>query len=233
MKKLQKPKIIAVLSAKGGVGKSLFSASLARSLTGKGKKVALLDLDFSSPCIPLLLQPKGDVQVDREGFKPPVSEEGIEIFSMGLLSKTETPILLRGAKRAEIVQQIKDDIKWNSPDYLIIDCPPSTSEETLTMLKSLKPDKAVIICQPDKLSLQAVKKTVTMLKHYKIKISGIAENMSHVKCPKCGQEIRLFKESAEQVAKETKTKLLGSIPFLTNTKMDETPEFNKIVEKVM
>lgn len=214
------------------MGKSIFSVSLAKELKSKRHSVGLLDLDMSSPCLPYLTNIKRPVEVDRTGFQPAITTEGIELFSLGLLTKSETPLMIRGVKRAEIIEQISEgDIKWSNLDYLIIDTCAGTHEETLAILRNLKPDKAIIVAQPNGLSLAATKKTIQMLKILKVKIGGIIENMSYFECPKCGQKTPLFSESAKELAKQMKIKYLGSIPFIPNPEV--LPIKEEIIKKVM
>jgi len=226
-------KKICVISIKGGVGKSLFSVSLAKMLRRKGKVIGLLDMDLSSPCLPYLAKVKKPIEVDKTGFEPAVTNEDVQLFSIGLLlSKDEIPIMIRGMKRSEIVEQIcKGDIKWGKLDYLIIDTCAGVHEETLTLLKILKPDKTIIISQPNDLSLVAAKKTIRMLKAFKIKITGIVENMAYFECPKCHGKTELFSGSIQRLAKETKIKFLASIPFVPHPEI--LPISEEILDKVM
>jgi len=224
---------ILVCSVKGGTGKSLFSVSLAKTLKKKGFHVALLDLDLTSPCLSYLTTSHNDLKVTSQLIKPSMTTEGIELISMGLfLPKEETSILLRGIKKAEIAEELINDTQWNSPDYLICDTPAGITDEILTTLKVFRPDRAIIICQADKLSIQAMKKTITMLRRFKIKVAGVVENMSYIKCPKCQEETRLFPNNVNQSAKQTKVKFLGSIPFIPNLK-GNLPISEEIVKKVM
>lgn len=223
-------KKIAALSNKGGTGKSTLCVSLARALRRRGKTVSLLDLDFASPCDQLLTKTQTGVEVSREGLAPAYTEEGIELFSIGLIIKDDTPVMLRGAKRAEIVEQLSQDILWNRPDYLICDLPSGIQEECLSLLKHLKPDKTLIVMQPDKLSIASARRMIQALRQLKVNVGGIVENMSLFQCPACGKETRLFKDSAKDLAKEARVKFLGSIPFIPNA---EALPIDEIVDKVM
>jgi len=228
---LPKPRIIVILSNKGGTGKSTFSVSLTQALKRRGKTVALLDLDFASPCAQLLTQTKSNLQVDKKGFTPATTEEGIELFSFGLLLSQDTPVMLRGIKRAEIVQQLAKDIRWNKPDYIVVDLPSGIQEESLSLLRNLKPNKTVIIIQPDKLSISSARRIIKALRHMKVNVSGIVENMGYIKCPKCGEETKLFADSAKQLSQETKVAFLGSIPFIPHPKT--LPIDESVIRKVM
>lgn len=207
-------KTIAVCSNKGGVGKSTIALSLARALKKNGK-VAILDLDFASPCLQIMTKTKSNIEVSKEGFKPALTQDGMEIFSLGLLiNKEDTPVMIRGAKRAEIVVQILQDIKWNSPSYLICDLPSGIQEETLALLRNLKPKKVVIVIQPHKLSLASAKRMASALKKLKIKKIYLLENMASMLCPSCGADISLFNGDGKELAKSLNVKYLGAVPFV-------------------
>lgn len=226
-------KTIGVLSLKGGTGKSTFSVSLAKALLAKGKKVALLDLDFTSPCTQILTGSTTEIEVSaQKGFTPAKTEDGIELFSVGLLMSEGTPMLIRGAKKREIALQLIEDIKWDSPDYLVIDFPSGIPEHTLAILRNMAPDKAIIIIQPDKLSISSAKRMFTALELTKVKVVGIIENMAAVECSKCGTQIRLFQGDGHELAKQVKTKFLGTIPFYPNLN-SIIPIDEKILRKVM
>ena len=225
--------IVAILGLKGGTGKSTISVSLAKALRAKDKSVALLDLDFTSPCIQILAKPKTEISVDaQEGFTPAITEDDIEIFSIGLLTNEDTPMLLRGEKKGEIAQQLIHDIKWNSPDFLIVDYPSGLQEQRLTILRNMKPNKTILVLQPDKLSIGSAKRMLKALKIMKVKVTGIIENMATVKCNKCGAEIKLYHDNIQELAKNLKVKVLGSIPFYPELKRN-LPISKEILDQVM
>lgn len=208
---------IGILSLKGGTGKSTISISLARAIKKCGHTVGLLDLDFTSPCAQILADPKTEIKVNsQEGFTPAKTEEGIEVFSMGLLAGEDTPMLLKGAKKGEIALQLTEDIKWNSPDYLIIDFPSGIQEQSITILQTLRPKKVILVAQPDVLSMGSLRRMVKALKLMKLPITGVIENMAKVQCPKCGFQICLFNDNLPNLAKKLGIDFLGNIPFYPN-----------------
>lgn len=221
------------MSLKGGTGKSTFSVSLAKTLSAKGKSVGLLDLDFTSPCAQMLTNMETQMTVDaKKGFTPARTKEGIEVFSIGLLTEEDTPMLIRGTKKGEIAEQLINDVHWGSPDYLIVDFPSGIQEQTLTILRNMKLNRVVFVVQPDKLSLSAAKRMRKALKVMKVKVSGIIENMGTVKCDKCGNEMRLFEDSVESLCKTSKIKFLGAISFQPKLK-GHLPINDEILKKVM
>lgn len=226
-------KVIAVTSLKGGTGKSTVSISLANALLAKGKTVGLLDLDFTSPCSQILAKPTTAITVDAQnGFTPAQTADGLEVFSIGLLTEEETPMLLRGAKKGEIAMQLTEDIKWGSPDYLVVDFPSGIQEQTLAILRNMKPNKTILVVQPDQLSISSAKRMLKALRIMKVNITGIIENMGSVKCPKCGNTIDLFKDNVRELAKKMKVKFLGSIPFYPELNRN-LPLNDEILERVM
>lgn len=218
---------------KGGTGKSTVSVGLAKALSAKGKSVGLLDLDFTSPCSQILTNLDTIMTVDaKKGFTPARTKEGIEVFSIGLLTNEDTPMLIRGTKKGEIALQLIKDIHWGSPDYLLVDFPSGIQEQTLAILRNMKLNKAILVVQPDKLSIASAKRMLKALKIMKVKITGVIENMGTVKCSKCGNEIKLFEDNTQNLCKIAKIKFLGTIPFYPKLK-SSIPINEEILEKVM
>jgi len=209
--------IIMVMSGKGGVGKSTVASNLALVLAERGNKVGLLDIDIHGPNLPLMLG------VDKERMKPssgnriePVQvTDNLKLASMGfLLADEKQAVIWRGPLKMKVIQQFLGDIQWGILDWLIVDAPPGTGDEPLSMAQLVPATSAVIVTTPQKVSILDVRKSVTFAQKLNLKILGIVENMSGLICPKCGEKIALFKEGGgERVASEMGIPFLGSIPI--------------------
>ena len=207
--------IIGVVSGKGGVGKSLVTSMLAVLLQREGYKVGILDADITGPSIPKTFGLKNvEVYGDDNGMIPPSTTTGIDVMSVNLLLGDETkPVVWRGAMIAGAVQQFWKDTVWNV-DVLLVDCPPGTGDVPLTVFQSLPLDGIVIVSSPQDLVSMIVTKAANMANMMNIPVLGLVENMSYVKCPDCGKEIRVFGEShIEEVAKSFGYDLLARIPM--------------------
>ena len=207
--------IIGVVSGKGGVGKSLVTSMLAVLLQREGYKVGILDADITGPSIPKTFGLKNvEVYGDDNGMIPPSTTTGIDVISVNLLLGDETkPVVWRGAIIAGAVQQFWKDTIWNV-DVLLVDCPPGTGDVPLTVFQSLPLDGIVIVSSPQDLVSMIVSKAANMADMMNIPVLGLVENMSYVKCPDCGREIRVFGDShIEEVAKSFGYDLLARIPM--------------------
>ena len=197
-------RVIAVTSGKGGVGKSLVTASLANRLAEKGYKVGILDADITGPSIPKMYGVHGPAQGSDEGIEPCYTKNGIALMSMNLLLPDEgTPVIWRGPVIANVVKQFWSDVIWGDLDYLLVDMPPGTGDVPLTVFQSLPVNEIVVVTSPQDLVQLIVKKALSMAEQMHIPVKGIVENYSYFKCPDCGKEIRIFGEShVEQTAQE-------------------------------
>ena len=207
--------IIGVVSGKGGVGTSLVTSMLAVLLQREGYKVGILDADITGPSIPKTFGLKNvEVYGDDNGMIPPSTTTGIDVISVNLLLGDETkPVVWRGAIIAGAVQQFWKDTIWNV-DVLLVDCPPGTGDVPLTVFQSLPLDGIVIVSSPQDLVSMIVSKAANMADMMNIPVLGLVENMSYVKCPDCGREIRVFGDShIEEVAKSFGYDLLARIPM--------------------
>ena len=207
--------VIGVVSGKGGVGKSLVTSMLAVLLQREGFKVGILDADITGPSIPKAFGMKNvEVYGDDNGMIPPSTTTGIDVMSVNLLLGDETkPVVWRGAIIAGTVQQFWKDTIWNA-DVLLVDCPPGTGDVPLTVFQSLPLDGIVIVSSPQDLVSMIVSKAANMADMMKIPVLGLVENMSYVKCPDCGKEIKVFGDShIEDVAKKFNYDLLARIPM--------------------
>ena len=207
--------IIAVVSGKGGVGKSLVTSMLAVNMQRLGYKTAILDADITGPSIPKSFGLKKSVEGDENGMLPPSTETGIDIMSINLMLEDETrPVVWRGPVIAGAVKQFWTDTIWCDIDYMFIDCPPGTGDVPLTVFQSIPIDGIVIVSSPQELVSMIVAKAANMAKMMDIPVYGLVENMSYVKCPDCGKEIKVFGEShIEQIAEEFGYDLLARIPM--------------------
>ena len=207
--------IIGVVSGKGGVGKSLVTSMLAVLLQREGFKVGILDADITGPSIPKSFGMKNvEVFGDDNGMIPPSTTTGIDVMSVNLLIGDETkPVVWRGAMIAGAVQQFWKDTIWKA-DVLLVDCPPGTGDVPLTVFQSLPVDGIVIVSSPQDLVSMIVSKAANMAQMMNIPVLGLVENMSYVKCPDCGKEIKVFGEShIEEIAEKFQYDLLGRIPM--------------------
>ncbi len=206
---------IAVMSGKGGVGKSSVSALLAVALAKEGYQVGLLDADITGPSIPKLFGLKHHADVTNGKIIPSVSKVGIKVVSINLLLPQEDdPVIWRGPLIGGVVKQFWTDVLWGELDYLIVDLPPGTGDAPLTVLQSLPLDGLVIVSSPQDLAVMVVKKAIKMVRMMNAPIFGLIENMSGLICPHCGQPIEIFgKSRADEVAAATGIKLLGRLPL--------------------
>lgn len=209
-------KKIAVISGKGGVGKSLVTGLLSVMMRRKGYNVGILDADITGPSIPKMFG-ADDYKIDASefGMYPPKSHNGIKIMSINLLlEKRDAPVIWRGPLIAGAVKQFWTDVIWGDVDYLFFDMPPGTGDVPLTVFQSVPLDGIVIVTSPQDLVSLIVKKAYNMAKSMNIPILGIVENMSYFVCPDCGKQINMFGESkAEKVADELGVKFLGRLPI--------------------
>ena len=207
--------VIGVMSGKGGVGKSLVTSMLAVLLQREGYKVGILDADITGPSIPKAFG-LHDVEVfgSDDGMIPVASTTGIDMMSVNLLLKDETkPVVWRGSIISGTVQQFWKDTIWNV-DVLLVDCPPGTGDVPLTVFQTIPLDGIVIVSSPQDLVSMIVSKAANMANMMKIPVMGLVENMSYVKCPDCGKEIKVFGEShIEEIAEKFGYALLGRIPM--------------------
>ena len=208
-------KVIAVVSGKGGVGKSLVTSSLAVAMRRRGKKVAILDADITGPSIPTAFNLHERATGSDLGINPAVSETGIEVMSLNLLVEHETdPVVWRGPVIAGTVKQFWTDVVWGDVDYMFVDMPPGTGDVPLTVFQSLPVDGIIVVTSPQDLVSMIVTKAVKMAGLMDIPVLGLVENYSYFKCPDCGREHAVFGEShIDQVAGELGLKVLARLPI--------------------
>ena len=207
--------VIGVVSGKGGVGKSMVTASLANQKAKEGYKVGILDADITGPSIPKMYGLKGPANVDDKGVYPAVAANGVKVMSINLLLPgEEEPVIWRGPVIAGTVKQFWTDVIWGDLDYLFVDMPPGTGDVPLTVFQSLPVDGIIIVTSPQELVSMIVAKAVNMAKKMDIPILGVVENMSYLECPDCKKHIHVFGEShVEHAAQENGLKVLAQIPI--------------------
>ena len=207
--------VIAVVSGKGGVGKSTVTSMMAVAMNKLGYKTAILDADITGPSIPQAFGLHEPAVGSDDGILPAVTKDGIKIMSINLLLPKETdPVVWRGPVVAGAVKQFWTDVCWGDVDYMFVDLPPGTGDVPLTVFQSVPVDGIVIVTSPQELVSMIVEKAVNMANMMNIPILGIVENMSYVVCPDCGKEIRVFGESrVEEVAKRCGIDLIAKIPM--------------------
>ena len=208
--------VVGIVSGKGGVGKSLVTSMLAVLLQREGYKVGILDADITGPSIPKAFGMHNvEVFGDQNGMIPPRTKTGIDMISVNLLlgSDETKPVIWRGSMIAGTVQQFWKETIWDV-DVLLVDCPPGTGDVPLTVFQSLPLDGVVIVSSPQDLVSMIVSKAANMAKMMNVPVLGLVENMSYIKCPDCGKEIKVFGEShIEEVAEKFGYDLLARIPM--------------------
>lgn len=209
-------KVIAVMSGKGGVGKSLVTSSLAAKLKNKGYKVGILDADITGPSIPKMFGLNETANGDGNGLYPVETGSGIKVMSVNLLLEDEEePVIWRGPVISSVVKQFWSDVYWGELDYLLIDMPPGTGDVPLTVFQSIPVDGAIIVTSPQDLVRLIVKKAYNMAVKMDIPVMGIVENYSYIECHDCGKKISVFGESKiDEIASEIGIEVLGKLPII-------------------
>ncbi|SFQ98413.1 Mrp/NBP35 family ATP-binding protein [Desulfoscipio geothermicus] len=207
--------VIAVMSGKGGVGKSSVSALVALNLARKGYRVGILDADITGPSIPKLFGLSGRPEHDGNVVFAKQTDGGIKVMSLNLLLESEDqPVIWRGPVIAGAVKQFWTDVAWGKLDFLVVDLPPGTGDVPLTVMQSLPLDGVIIVTSPQDLANMVVKKAVNMANHMNVPILGFVENMSYLRCPDCGKEIKVFGEShAAALTTSMGLRLLERLPI--------------------
>lgn len=208
---------IAVMSGKGGVGKSTVTALLAVHYARQGKKVGILDADFLGPSIPHLFgMEKGRIAVSEEGLEPVLSQRyEIKVMSLQFLLPTkETPVIWRGPLIAGMIREFLGRVAWGKLDYLLIDLPPGTGDAPLTIMQDARPNGVVIVSTPQQLTANVVEKAIAMAEATKTAVMGIVENMAYFECPNCGEKTYIFgKGKASELARKHKIEYICEIPI--------------------
>ena len=208
-------KVIAVVSGKGGVGKSTVTSMLAVSMARLGYKVGVLDADITGPSAPTAFGVKECQGATEDGLYPALSRGGIQVMSINLLlDDPESPVVWRGPVIAGAVKQFWSDVIWEDVDYMFVDMPPGTGDVPLTVFQSLPVDGIVIVTSPQDLVSMIVAKAVKMAEMMHIPVLGFVENYSYLQCPDCGKKINVFGQSKlDQVAAQFGLPVLARLPI--------------------
>ena len=237
-------KVIAVVSGKGGVGKSTVTSMLAVAMARRGKRTAVLDADITGPSAPTAFGVTQCQGANEDGLYPALSRSGIQVMSINLLLDNNTdPVVWRGPVIAGAVKQFWTDVIWEDVDYMFVDMPPRTGDVPLTVFQSLPVDGIVIVTSPQDLVGMIVSKAVKMANMMHIPVLGFVENYSYLECPDCGKKIEVFgKSHLEEVAKSFDLPVLAKLPIdpkvaeaFDNGLMETIPTDNlsAVVEKVL
>lgn len=211
-------KVFAVVSGKGGVGKSLVTGLLAVEAERKGLKTAVLDADVTGPSVPKMFGLKEKATGNEEGIFPVETKKGIEVMSLNLLLPDEgSPVVWRGPVIAGTVKQFWTDVMWNKVDVMFIDCPPGTGDVPLTVFQSIPVDGIIVVASPQDLVSMIVEKAVRMAEMMNVPIVGAVENMSYFVCDNCGEKHYIFgKGNLKEIAEARGIKNFAQIPFDKN-----------------
>ncbi|MFP5213762.1 MAG: P-loop NTPase [Acidobacteriota bacterium] len=207
---------LIVMSGKGGVGKSSVSVYIALGLARLGRKVGLLDVDLHGPSIPRMVGASGMFKVDLQNrLIPKVCDAGLKVVSMEcLLENPDSAIIWRGPVKHGVIRQFISEVNWGDLDFLVVDCPPGTGDEPMSVAQSIPDAKAVIVTTPQEVALADVRKSIDFCAKAHLPILGVVENMSGYICPHCRQEAPLFgRGGGEAMAENMGIPFLGSLPF--------------------
>ena len=207
--------VIGIVSGKGGVGKSLVTASLANLMAQQGYETGILDADITGPSIPKMYGLHGPATGDDNGIYPLQAENGVSVMSVNLiLPGEEEPVIWRGPVIANMVKQFYTDVIWGQLDYLFVDMPPGTGDVPLTVFQSLPVEGIIIVTSPQDLVRMIVTKAYRMAERMDIPVLGVVENYSYITCPDCGRKISVFGEShIDELAADLGIPVLGRIPI--------------------
>jgi ATP-binding protein involved in chromosome partitioning len=244
---------ILVMSGKGGVGKSSVAAYLALSLSKRGFRVGLMDVDLHGPSIPRILGLQGSILPGRNEGKgrPVIYSPNLQVISIETLlgENKDVATIWRGPIKIGVIRQFISDLEWGDLDYLVVDAPPGTGDEPLTVAQTIPDAKALIVTTPQEISLADVRKSINFCRQVNLDILGLVENMSGLMCPHCGKQIDLFGAHGGRVtAQRENLRLLGSIPldpkvveqsdegstaFLGDDRLPFTESFGKLVDEIV
>jgi len=242
---------LLVMSGKGGVGKSSIAANIAVGLSNKGFKVGLMDVDLHGPSIHGIMGLKGLLDIsETKVVIPKKFNDNLKVVSMqSLMAEEDQAVIWRGPLKNGVIRQFISDMEWGELDYLVVDSPPGTGDEPLSVAQTIKDASAIIITTPQDVALADVRKSINFCRKVNMKIIGIIENMGPFKCPHCDQIIELFKQGGgENTAKKMDVNFLGTLPFDTkvvhssdegkpimsqNINNEFTEHLSKIIDKIV
>jgi len=207
---------LLVLSGKGGVGKSTVSVHLASALSEQGFSTGLLDIDLHGPSIPKMLGLTGKRVTAEGSYLIPISySNNLKVISMAnILGDEQTAVIWRGPRKGGAIRQLLGDVQWGPLDFLVIDAPPGTGDESLSIAQLIPGVKAVVVTTPQEVAIQDVRRSLQFLRKVSLPILGVVENMSGLICPHCHKKIDLFKQGGgETLAREWEIPFLGQVPL--------------------
>lgn len=205
-----------IMSGKGGVGKSSVSVNVAAALAAKGFKVGILDVDIHGPSVPTLLGISGVMDSDRGSLLVPKEyNDNLHVVSMeSLLKDPDQAVLWKGPMKTSAIRQFISDVQWGELDFLVVDSPPGTGDEPMTVLKTVPEALCVVVTTPQEVSLSDVRKSINFLQYANANVLGVVENMSGLVCPHCHKDINLFKKGGgKDLAEKYGLEFLGAIPL--------------------
>lgn len=214
---------IVVISGKGGVGKSLIASYLAIALAMRGYRVGILDIDFHGPSVPIFLGLEGrKPSISLDGIEPVEGPLGVRVMSLGFLAEDEVPIIWRGPLKTNAILQLLTQVKWGELDFLVVDAPPGTGDEPLTLVQRAgEIDGALIVTIPSKVVGKVVVRTINFAKQVGLRVLGLVENMSYFYCPESGKTYNIFGESITELISQK-----YGIPIVAKIPIDpELPEY--------
>jgi ATP-binding protein involved in chromosome partitioning len=222
---------LVVMSGKGGVGKSSVAISLALALARRGKKVGLMDVDLHGPNVLRMLGLKEPLDLSHAQFDlPPDLFDNLRVISIEVLMRDrDMAVIWRGPLKHQLIRQFISEVQWGSLDYLVVDSPPGTGDEPMSVAQTIADAKAIIVTTPQEISLADVRKSLNFCDKINMKVVGIVENMSGYACPHCGKELPLFKRGGgEKTARTAKVPFLGALPF--DPQMVEAADQGRLLE---
>jgi Mrp family chromosome partitioning ATPase len=226
---------ILVMSGKGGVGKSTVASYVALLLSAEGHKVGLLDVDLHGPTVPHLMNVQGGLDMPEEGVVRPYRfSDKLSIVSLEmLLGDKDTAVIWRGPLKISAIRQFISDIDWGDLDYLIVDSPPGTGDEPLTVAQTIPDAEALIVTTPQEVSLADVRKSINFCRQVNMKIIGVVENMNGFVCPHCGEKVSIFGSGGgKRMAAQMDVPLIGEIPLDTQmVEMGDKGRLDSLMEK--
>jgi ATP-binding protein involved in chromosome partitioning len=226
---------ILVMSGKGGVGKSTVASYVALLLSAEGNKVGLLDVDLHGPTVPHLMNVQGGLDMPEEGVVRPYRfSDKLSIVSLEmLLGDKDTAVIWRGPLKISAIRQFISDIDWGDLDYLIVDSPPGTGDEPLTVAQTIPDAEALIVTTPQEVSLADVRKSINFCRQVNMKIIGVVENMNGFVCPHCGEKVSIFGSGGgKRMAAQMDVPLIGEIPLDTQmVEMGDKGRLDSLMEK--
>lgn len=214
--------VIAVMSGKGGVGKSSSTVLLAKELRSRGYAVGIMDADITGPSIPRLMGvAKMKAYGTNDAIEPVIDKDGIKLMSLNFLMEDENqPVVWRGPIVGNAVKQFWTDVVWGDLDYLFIDMPPGTGDVALTIMQSMPVNGVVMVSTPQPMVSMIVSKAVNMCKQMKIPVYGVIENMSYILCPDCGKHIHIYQgNDTKQFLQQNELTLLAELPMMDSIAM--------------